>query len=202
MMGNLTFWPTTLTNKTHEPFLRPLTRLPLTEQIFFDVFATSAETLLLFAKDDPKSFSAAVSVTVFFTPTVGVPVTVTKTVVDFVLGFFTLAVALGVTDTLSRHVPGFRALMDVPVTLHTDLELPTTLMATLAPFGTATFATLLMAAKEMDLPVLTFASFFTEAGAATGAATGVKALPAPEQFLPLTTTQKLRVASAPLPRMR
>jgi hypothetical protein len=174
------------------------------EHDLLDVFTTSAETSLSLAKGDPKSFSAAASVMVFFTPTVGVPVTVTETDVDFVLGFFTLAVALGVTDTLSRHVPGLRALMEVPLTLQIDFELPTTLMAILAPFGTATFATLLTAAKEMDLPVLTFASFFTEAGAATGtgAATGDKALLAPEQFLPLTTTQKLRVASAPLPRMR
>jgi len=74
-----------------------------------------------------------------------------------VFGFFTLAVAFGVTMTLMEHEPGRSAFTDVPDTEQNFFVVTATTSTTLAPFGTDTFAVLLIVVKEMRLP------FFIEA---------------------------------------
>ena len=72
-------------------------------------------------------------------------------------GFFTLAVALGVTVTLMLQVPGSRALTDVPEIEQIFFVVTATVSEIFAPVGTRTFVTRLMVAKGTILP------FFIEA---------------------------------------
>ena len=73
------------------------------------------------------------------------------------LGFFTLAVAFGVTFTLMLQVPGSSALTDVPVIEQIFFVVTATVSEIFAPAGTKTFVTRLMVAKGTTLP------FFMEA---------------------------------------
>ena len=76
-------------------------------------------------------------------------------VVDF--GFFTLAVAFGVTVTLMLQVPGSRALTDVPEIEQIFFVVTATVSEIFAPAGTKTFVTRLMVVNGTTLP------FFMEA---------------------------------------
>ena len=72
-------------------------------------------------------------------------------------GFFTLAVALGVTVTLMLQVPGSRALTDVPEIEQIFFVVTATVSEIFAPAGTRTFVTRLMVVNGRTLP------FFMEA---------------------------------------
>ena len=83
---------------------------------------------------------------------------VTITFVRFVtvLGFFTFAVAFGVTATDNVHVPTFK-----PFTVVFDAEQIfaddfTTVSTTFAPLGTRIFADLLIVEKKIFFPFFTF----------------------------------------------
>ena len=69
-----------------------------------------------------------------------------------VFGFFTLAVAFGVTLTLMVHDPGRSAFTEVPEIEQNFFVVTATTSTTLAPFGTDTFAILLIVVKELTLP--------------------------------------------------
>ena len=58
----------------------------------------------------------------------------------------------GVTLTLMVHEPGRSALIDVPDTEQNFFVVTATISTTLAPFGTDTFAILLIVVKEVTLP--------------------------------------------------
>lgn len=74
------------------------------------------------------------------------------TLVVVVLGFFILAVAFGVTCTLIEQEPLSRALTDVPTIEQNFFVVTATTSTILAPFGTLTFAVLLIVVKERTLP--------------------------------------------------
>jgi len=88
------------------------------------------------------------------------------TLVVLVFGFFTLAVAFGVTLTLNEHLPAFKPFTVVPLTEQTFLELAATTSTTLAPLATVIFEFFLMVAKEIVFPRLTFEIWIAEIGAA------------------------------------
>ena len=73
------------------------------------------------------------------------------------LGFFTLAVAFGVTFTLILQVPGSSALTDVPEIEQIFFVVTATVSEIFAPAGTRTFVTRLMVVNGRTLP------FFMEA---------------------------------------
>ena len=74
-----------------------------------------------------------------------------------VFGFFALALAFGVTFTLMLHVPGSRALTDVPEIEQIFFVVTATVSEIFAPAGTKTFVTRLMVVNGTTLP------FFMEA---------------------------------------
>jgi len=81
-----------------------------------------------------------------------------------VFGFFTLAVAFGVTLTLIVHEPGRRAFTDVPEIEQNFFVVTATTSTTLAPLGMLTFAVLLSVVKEVTLPVFITATLDTISG--------------------------------------
>ena len=83
---------------------------------------------------------------------------VTITFVRFVtvLGFFTFAVAFGVTATDNVHVPTFRPFTVVFDTEQVFFDVVTTVTTTFAPLGTEIFADLLIVEKDIVLPFFTF----------------------------------------------
>jgi hypothetical protein len=82
-------------------------------------------------------------------------------VVDF--GFFTLAVAFGVTVTAMLQIPGNSALTDVPEIEQIFFVVTATISEIFAPAGTKTFVTLLMVVKGTTLPFFIEATFETVA---------------------------------------
>jgi hypothetical protein len=81
-----------------------------------------------------------------------------------VFGFFTLAVAFGVTLTLMVQEPGRSAFTDVPEIEQNFFVVTATTSTTLAPFGILTFAVLLIVVKEVTLPFFITATFETTVG--------------------------------------
>ena len=81
-----------------------------------------------------------------------------------VFGFFTLAVAFGVTLTLMVHEPGRSAFTEVPEMEQNFLVVTATTSTTLAPLGTLTFAVLLSVVKEVTLPFFITATLDTISG--------------------------------------
>jgi len=125
-----------------------------------------------------------------------------------VFGFFTLAVALGVTLTLREHDPALSAFTDVPEIEQNFFDVTATTSTTLAPFGTDTFDVLLMVVKEVTLPFFITATFETTAVGVyvlvfvpvfVGVLTDVEETPHGALF---TRTQIVLEAIAPVPRMR
>jgi hypothetical protein len=119
-------------------------------------------------------------------------------------GFFTLAVAFGVTLTLIEHVPGLMAFTEVPETEQNFFDAAATVRATFAPLGILTLAVLLMVVKEVILPFFITAIFETTAvgvlvGVKVGVFTEVEDTPHAMLF---TRTQIVLEAIAPVPRMR
>ena len=119
-------------------------------------------------------------------------------------GFFTLAVAFGVTLTLIEHVPGLMALIEVLVIEQIFFDEAATVRTTLAPLGILTLAVLLMVVKEVTLPFFITATFDTTAvgvlvGVKVGVFTEVEDTPHAMLF---TRTQIVLEAIAPVPRMR
>jgi hypothetical protein len=119
-------------------------------------------------------------------------------------GFFTLAVAFGVTLTLIEHVPGLMAFTEVPETEQNFFDAAATVRATFAPLGILTLAVLLMVVKEVILPFFITAIFETTAvgvlvGVKVGVFTEVEDTPHAMLF---TRTQIVLLAIAPVPRMR
>ena len=119
-----------------------------------------------------------------------------------VFGFFTLAVAFGVTLTLIEHVPGLMAFTEVPETEQNFFVVTATTSTTLAPLGILTLAVLLMVVKEVILPFFITAIFETTA---VGVFVLVPVL-TDEEETPhgtlFTRTQIVLEAIAPVPRMR
>ena len=119
-------------------------------------------------------------------------------------GFFTLAVAFGVTLTLIEHVPGLMALIEVLVIEQIFFDEAATVRTTLAPLGILTLAVLLIVVKEVTLPFFITATFDTTAvgvlvGVKVGVFTEVEDTPHAMLF---TRTQIVLLAIAPVPRMR
>ena len=113
----------------------------------------------------------------------------TVILVVVVAGFFTLAVAFGVTLTLTMHEPLESAFTDVPETEQNFFDFAATTSATLAPFGTSILAVLLIVANVASLPFIIVTDFFpTEAAVTHGTL--------------FTRTQIVCVAIAPVARMR
>ena len=83
-------------------------------------------------------------------------VTITFVRVVTVLGFFTFAVAFGVTATDNVHVPAFRPFTVVFDTEQIFFDVVTTVTTIFAPLGTEIFADLLIVEKEIVLPFFTF----------------------------------------------
>ena len=117
-------------------------------------------------------------------------------------GFFTLAVAFGVTLTLIEHVPGLMAFTEVPETEQNFFDAAATVRATFAPLGILTLAVLLMVVKEVILPFFITAIFETTA---VGVFVLVPVL-TDEEETPhgtlFTRTQIVLEAIAPVLRMR
>jgi hypothetical protein len=121
-----------------------------------------------------------------------------------VFGFFTLAVAFGVTLTLIEQVPALRAFTEVPEIEQNFFVVTATTSTTLAPLGILTLAVLLMVVKEVILPFFITAIFETTAvgvlvGVKVGVFTEVEDTPHAMLF---TRTQIVLLAIAPVPRMR
>ena len=117
-----------------------------------------------------------------------------------VFGFFTLAVAFGVTLTLIEQVPALRAFTEVPEIEQNFFVVTATTRTTLAPFGTLTLAVLLMLVKEVTLPFFITATFeTTEVGVFEPVLTDDEETPHGTLF---TRTQIVLEAIAPVPRMR
>ena len=119
-------------------------------------------------------------------------------------GFFTLAVAFGVTLTLIEHVPGLMALIEVLAIEQIFFDEAATVRTTLAPLGILTLAVLLMVVKEVTLPFFITATFeTTTAGVLVGVKVGVftEVEDTPHATL-FTRTQIVLLAIAPVPRMR
>jgi hypothetical protein len=117
-------------------------------------------------------------------------------------GFFTLAVAFGVTLTLIEHVPGLMAFTEVPETEQNFFDAAATVRATFAPLGILTLAVLLMVVKEVILPFFITAIFETTA---VGVFVLVPVLTDEEETphaMLFTRTQIVLLAIAPVPRMR
>ena len=112
-----------------------------------------------------------------------------------VFGFFTLAVAFGVTLTLIEHDPGLIAFTEVPEIEQYFFDVAATTRTTLAPLGIVTLAVLLMVVKEVTLPFFITAIFET----AVGELTDDEETPHGTLF---TRTQIVLLAIAPVPRMR
>jgi hypothetical protein len=119
-----------------------------------------------------------------------------------VFGFFTLAVAFGVTLTLIEQVPALRAFTEVPEIEQNFFVVTATTSTTLAPLGILTLAVLLMVVKEVILPFFITAIFETTA---VGVFVLVPVL-TDEEETPhgtlFTRTQIVLEAIAPVPRMR
>ena len=79
------------------------------------------------------------------------------------LGFFTLAVAFGVTFTLILQVPGSSALTDVPDMEQIYFVVTATVSEIFAPAGTKTFVTRLMVVNGTTLPFFMDATLETTA---------------------------------------
>lgn len=127
-----------------------------------------------------------------------------------VFGFFTLAVAFGVTLTLMTHVPGRSAFTEVPDIEQNLLVVTATTSTTLAPFGTDTFEVLLIVVKEVILPFFNTATVDTTTvgvsvyvgvfiGVFVGVLTDVEETPHGTLF---TRTQIVLEATAPVARIR
>ena len=116
-----------------------------------------------------------------------------------VFGFFTLAVAFGVTLTLTTQEPLESAFTDVPDTEQNFFDFAATTSATLAPFGTLTLAVLRIVVKEATLPF-----FITTdcVGLATTPPVGLATLEAATHGRLFTRTQIVFVATAPVARIR
>ena len=79
------------------------------------------------------------------------------------LGFFTLAVAFGVTFTLILQVPGSSALTEVPEMEQNRFVVTATVSEIFAPAGTKTFVTRLMVVNGTTLPFFMDATLETTA---------------------------------------
>ena len=114
----------------------------------------------------------------------------TVILVVVVAGFFTLAVAFGVTLTLTMHEPLESAFTEVPETEQNFFDFAATTSATLAPFGTSILAVLLIVAKVASLPFFIVTDFVPTDAAET------------VHGSLFTRTQIVCVAIAPVARMR
>jgi len=116
-----------------------------------------------------------------------------------VFGFFTLAVAFGVTRTLIEQVPALRAFTEVPEIEQNFFVVTATTSTTLAPFGIDTFAVLLMVVKDVTLPFFITATFETTVVVFEPVLTDDEETPHGTLF---TRTQIVLEAIAPVPRTR
>ena len=106
-----------------------------------------------------------------------------------VFGFLSLAVAFGVTLTLTMHEPLESAFTVVPETEQNFFDFAATTSTTLAPFGTLILVVLLITAKVATPPFFSVSDLFpTEAAVTHGSL--------------FTRTQIVCVAIAPVARMR
>jgi hypothetical protein len=114
---------------------------------------------------------------------------VTVILVVTVFGFLSLAVAFGVTLTLTMHEPLESAFTVVPETEQNFFDFAATTSTTLAPFGTLILVVLLITGKVATPPFFSVSDFFpTEAAVTHGTL--------------FTRTQIVCVAIAPVARMR
>jgi hypothetical protein len=110
-----------------------------------------------------------------------------------VAGFFTLAVAFGVTLTLTVHGPLESAFTDVPETEQNFFDFAATTSTTLEPFGAPILVVLLNVAKETSFPFLIVTDFSPDFIPADAAET---------HGTLFTRTQTVFEATAPIARIR
>jgi hypothetical protein len=115
---------------------------------------------------------------------------VTVILVVVVAGFFTLAVAFGVTLTLTMHEPLESAFTVVPETEQNFFDFAATTSTTLAPFGTLILVVLLITGKVATPPFFIVTDFIPTDAAETAHGSL------------FTRTQIVCVATAPVARMR